>query len=758
MRKTYKVRSTFLVFLILICWTDSTFGQSATLRGFVTSAESGEPLVGVNVILQGDDDAFFGASTNSDGFYVISGIPGGAYRFSASYIGFATFRDSFALDPGEIVTRNLKLLLDQAALDEVAVVGRRETAGAARLTAGRQTIQARDLKLIPTPGLSADLANYLSTLPGVVSTGDRGGRLFIRGGGPTQNLDLLDGMMLFKPFHVLGFYSAFPASIINTADVYAGGYGPQFGGKLSSVIDINARNGNKQYFEMAASVDPFVAAARIEGPIVRGGVSVLASVRESLVEQVGSAVAGRALPYRFADRFGKVHARLGNSRVSVTGISTYDRTLTRGAASDTASGTQSAMSWRNDAIGGRLLVLPQTLPVAASVVVSTSRLHSESGPIDAADRTSEVARYEAKADVTHFLGPLNIHWGLMVRTTALGSELVGLYENLSTEKEYLTGAAAYVAPELKLGRGLMVKPGLRIQSFPSKRRFFLEPRLKVIWELGRHRFSGAWGIYHQEIVGLTSRRDIGALFTVWSSSPLGKVPEAMDVLAGWQGSLATWLDVSLEGYYKTLSNLFISEWSALPTPTTRLQSADGRVRGLDFRVEVSKDDFYGLLTYGLAHVTYNAKQSTLAIWYGAEELQFTPPHDRRHQVTLVGRYTLADVDVSVRWQFGSGLPYSQAAGFDGFIFMNRPINFFEEGPTPRIIYERPYNARLPAYHRLDISAERTFEVQEHVSLTLQAGLINAYNRPNLHYLDLFTLERVDQLPFVPTFGLKVAVD
>ncbi|MEM9665325.1 MAG: TonB-dependent receptor, partial [Bacteroidota bacterium] len=142
------------------------------------------------------------------------------------------------------------------------------------------------------------------------------------------------------------------------------------------------------------------------------------------------------------------------------------------------------------------------------------------------------------------------------------------------------------------------------------------------------------------------------------------------------------------------------------------------------------------------------------LWYGTETLRFRPPHDRRHQINAIFATTWRKVDISTRWEFGSGLPFSQVVGFDGFVLVDDPINGFEVETDRRVIYERPFNGELPAYHRLDLSAARTFATRI-ADLTIQGSLINAYDRNNLFYLDVFTLRRVDQLPFVPSLGLKV---
>ncbi|MDX1548292.1 MAG: hypothetical protein R3247_14935, partial [Rhodothermales bacterium] len=193
---------------------------------------------------------------------------------------------------------------------------------------------------------------------------------------------------------------------------------------------------------------------------------------------------------------------------------------------------------------------------------------------------------------------------------------------------------------------------------------------------------------------------------------------------------------------------------AFPRLTTRLQPADGRVFGLDARVEVRRRGLYGYINYGLASVRYDAQQASLPLWFGVEQFRFRPAHDRRHQLNVLAATRLVGVSFSARWQFGSGLPFNRALGFDGFVLMDRGIDPFTDEGSRRVIYERPFNGVLPTYHRLDVEAERRFELGR-VAMTVQASVLNAYGRRNIFYLDVFTLQRADQLPLIPSFGLTL---
>jgi hypothetical protein len=348
-----------------------------------------------------------------------------------------------------------------------------------------------------------------------------------------------------------------------------------------------------------------------------------------------------------------------------------------------------------------------------------------------------------------------VNWGFYLRAVDVTTDLNGLYQDLIFDQDRFTKIGFYLEPEFTLFPGFQLRPGLAGQLFKQEG-FIPEPRLRLTWDLGEHHLSAAAGLYHQEIVGLNDRRDATNVFTAWTDAPSDNLPRAAHLLAGYRVTPGERFDISVVGFYKRLSHLSIEEWTAVPRLTTRLQEASGEARGVDIRIELRLPGFYSFINYGLSFVNYEARQASLALWYGEETLRFRPPHDRRHQVNALASLTLGGIDLSVRWNFGSGFPFSRALGFDAFLLIDGPIDAFTALDSRRVIYERPYNGLLPTYHRLDLSAERTFEFEEtNTRLTLQAGVINVYDRANLFALDIFTLERSNQLPVIPTIGLKL---
>ena len=739
-----------LLLLIVGLSASSAWAQSATVRGFVTTASDGEALQGVNVTLDNLGGELYGASADGNGFYLIPRVPPGRYQLRASFIGFETYVDTLDIVAGDRLLVNIAMHTRSVALDEIAVEADRES-GAARVTAGLQTGRSREIELIPAPDISGDLVSYLSTMPGVVLMGDRGGQIFIRGGEPTQNLTLLDGMDVYQPFHLLGFYSAFPAEIVSRADIYAGGYGTKFTGRVSAVIDVQTRNGNKRALSASAAVSPFTTSGRLEGPLIKDRVSILGVVRYSLLDQFASQYVNAPLPYTFSDVFGKMHMLLGkNQQLSVTALHTYDS----GTLIDEEDFFErnDQIGWRNTALGLRYLVAPQTLSVLGEFLVSYSQLQSEFGPGEIPNRTADLETVNIALNMTNYTRHSEVNWGFFFRAPTSASELDGLFQNLQTRREVSTNAGFYLEPELYLGKGLYVRPGVSFQVYGFSGGV-IEPRVRLRWERGIHHWSAAAGLYQQYIVGLSDRRDATNIFTAWVETPFDEGTRAVHTLLGYRIEPVPWLEISMEGFYKRMKRLFIGAWTPFPSFTTRLQQADGEAVGFDIRLEVRRPWFYGFINYGYSSTLYEINPANPAL---VDPGKFRPPHDRRHQINLLASTSIYGFDLNVRWQFGSGLPYTPVEGFDGFILMDGVVDVRTVRGLPRVIYQSiPYQAQLPAYHRLDVTVDRTFSAPGGVDVTAQVGVLNAYDRANLFTLDLLTARRTDQLPLVPIAGLKV---
>ncbi|MDX1430442.1 MAG: hypothetical protein R3282_09145, partial [Rhodothermales bacterium] len=193
-------------------------------------------------------------------------------------------------------------------------------------------------------------------------------------------------------------------------------------------------------------------------------------------------------------------------------------------------------------------------------------------------------------------------------------------------------------------------------------------------------------------------------------------------------------------------NLAFPEISESVRPNSRFVAVTGASNGLDTQVRVSRRQWFANLTYGLSKVTYET-----------DEGSFRPPHDRRHQLSSALGFSLGSIQFRFGWQYGSGLPFTQLAGFYDAVPIQVGSRDFHTNPgTPSIALGESFGGRLPAYHRLDVSVERKF-TSPVVEATLQVGAVNVYDRSNLFDLDLFSAKRVNQLPVIPTIGLRIEV-
>ncbi len=252
---------TLIAFILLHSSTNAQ--NNATIKGFVYEKESGEPIIFTNVYLK---KTSIGGTTDVNGYFVINQIPEGNYTLMVTYLGYDSLAIPISVKSGEIINKKLYLIKGAYNLDVVNISADREEAKQETKTSVIK-VTPKQLKQIPSIGGQADLAQYLQVIPGVIFTGDQGGQLYIRGGAPIQNKVLLDGMVIYNPFHSIGLFSVFETDIIRTADVYTGGFGAEYGGRISSVMDINTRDGNKKRLSGKLSSSTFGAGLILEGPL-----------------------------------------------------------------------------------------------------------------------------------------------------------------------------------------------------------------------------------------------------------------------------------------------------------------------------------------------------------------------------------------------------------------------------------------------------------------------------------------------------------
>lgn len=752
---TISLRTTFrysgILFLLLFYLFNPSKllaqSQSVSLRGFVRDAETSQPLTGANILVKklSTPPKTLGAVAGTKGYYVVRNLKRGAYSIRISFIGYRTLTDTLHIS-GKLseYTFTADLRPVKQMLDEVVVTG--ETGGATTLEAGRQEITPENLTHVSTPSVSGDLANYLQTLPSVVSVGDRGGQLFIRGGSPDQNLVLMDKIQIYRPFHILGFYSAFPQDLISDAQVYAGGFPAKYRGRLSSVIDVSMRGGNKQKFEGAATVGPFLTGLRAEGPINNRGFSFLASGRFSQIERTAPFFLEKDQPVKFGDQFIKLQNASERSRCAVTGLHTYDRGKIDPQRGD-------LFQWSNYGFGGRCVTLATGSLSLLDVYLNTSYSKNSVGTGENPEREASIWNISTGMDLSYPLkGDQEINGGFRSRVDKTIYTLDEKFEQIRSGDDFMVRFSGFLSMDMHLGSNVDINPGVTVGgSFDYG--ISLDPRLRASWRpFGdeKHELNAALGIYHQTIVGLSDERDLGSTFSVWLPTPLDVKPRSWHAILGWRQQIGSF-SLTLEGYHKRMKNLAVPIWSNFARFTTAMTPADGSVWGFDLRGEFRRGPIFAYLGYGYSYTTYETFQENL----GDINQTYHPPHDQRHSVNALFSADLSFASLNIRWQLGSGMPYTRPYGFDSLIPLRNLQDPREDYGTPRLLYDKPYQGRLPWYHRLDASLDRDFDLGIG-KLTAKGGVINAYDRSNLFYFDLFSLRRVDQLSLVPFVAVEVS--
>ncbi len=722
--------------------------DDATLRVVVSSSEDGTPLPGTNVLLMKDDEIKAAGSADSDGLVQLSGIEAGNYQLEVRFLGYETHEEDVELRPGQNFVRRVQLTPSVERLEEVIVEGHE---GGAHRQAGLQTVSPRDLRRIPSPTPGGDLAMYLQSLPGIATRGDRGGEMFIRGGTPSQNIIMVDNIPVTQPFHISSLFSAFPGSIIQDVDFYAGGFGAEYTGGVSSVIDVTLRQGNMNEFAGEAAISPYMASIRAEGPIETNHRSLLVSARSSLINHFSEPLTGENIPIDFYDLTLRYTSRLPNFNCGVTAMHTYDEGQINPLR-------EVNLSWTNTAIGGRCLMFGAALDQPIDISLGYSRYNNSEWTADQIERSSTIDLLHFRLDREYLATGFPISYGLRWDLARYYTELDELFFHYEDFEALIANFRAFASGRWQPTEELTVIPGFTSQFTTGKFAPTLEPRLRLSYRpdgTDRREFSLAAGRYYQMVEGLSDERDAGTVFTVWKPMDTISDPEpwAWHGILGYRRQLGHYFETTVEGFVKDHRNIPVSQW----TPEARMELettfANGLIYGADLRLEYDRRPLLLLLGYDWSKVTYEAATDDLGAWVDGEVFSYNPAHDLRHQVNFLAALDIGDFTTSLRWEFNSGQPYTRIRGND--VLIPTPDEDPSEFPgTALTIYDKPYGARLPSTHRLDVSVEHTVDFSQRGSLQTQVGVINSYNRNNIFYYDSSTFQRMDQTPLFPYVSLS----
>ena len=771
---TYK----FLFFSFLIFLTCNMLGQNAIIRGTVYEKETGEPSFGTNVKIKGTG---IGSSTDINGFYQINKLKEGTVTLEISNIEFKTIEYNVTLKNGKIITHNFFMEVNDKILDEFEYSAEAEE----RKTDVKMSVikaTPKDMAHVVAIGGEPDFAQYLQTTPGVVTTGDQGGQMYIRGGSPIQNKVLLDGMTIYNPFHSIGFFSVFDTDIIRSAEIYTGGFSAEYGGRISSIMDITTIDGNKKHTSGKIAINPFGAKFRIEGPIKKmdessesGSASYVFSSKTSYLEQSSktlySYIDTNGLPFNFTDLFGKVSINGANgSKFNLFGFNFNDKVRYK-AVSD--------LNWKSWGIGSNFVVVPASSPVLimgrfnlSDYKISLAEVDPVNPTESLAPRTSRINGFNIGFDFKYFLRENEIKYGFDINGFTTDFNFFNSVGREIEQNNNTTELAGYI--NAKIIKGLLViNPSLRGQYYASLREFSPEPRIGLKYNVTeRFRIKAAAGIYSQNLISANSDRDVVNLFYGFLSGPDNlqdsivlengntvnvrhSLQKATHAIFGYEIDMAKHWTLNVEGYYKWFTQLTNINRNKLYDDSDDVDDVlkkdfiieTGDAYGVDFVLKYNTEKTYLWAVYSLGKVTR---------WDGINS--YAPLFDRRHNINLIGTKKFGvenSWEVNVRWNFGTGLPFTQTQGYYHSIDYSQGLNTDIGSVNSNqlgIIYADLNQGRLSSYHRLDIAVKKHYKINDHSTLDFTASVTNVYSRKNIFYVDRITTEKVYQLPIIPSLG------
>ncbi|HUR30872.1 MAG TPA: TonB-dependent receptor, partial [Saprospiraceae bacterium] len=256
--------SLFLFTLLSFISINSLQSQAGTLRGHIYDQVTGQAIGFASVVLANTD---IRTVTDIDGFFNFPDIPAATYNLQAHFIGYDTLREVVTVSPDQVKYYKLYMVEGVIELETINVSASLEQRRN-EVNFSHITITPKQIKALPSAGGEADIAQYLQILPGVISTGDQGGQIYIRGGSPVQTKVLLDGMTIYNPFHSIGFFSVFETEAIKSAEVLTGGFSAEYGGRISAIVDMKTREGDRSRYGGLVSASPFQVKGLLEGPII----------------------------------------------------------------------------------------------------------------------------------------------------------------------------------------------------------------------------------------------------------------------------------------------------------------------------------------------------------------------------------------------------------------------------------------------------------------------------------------------------------
>jgi hypothetical protein len=702
--------------ILLFCGV-TMFAQNYTVSGTLKDADNGEDLIGARILVKGQPGV--GALTNVYGFYSLT-LPKGEYTLLYQSISFSTVEVPIVLDQN--IKKDLELKPESDVLDAVEVSGKKADENITSAEMGVDKIKVKDLDAIPVLFGEKDVLKTMQLLPGVKSAGEGAAGFYVRGGGADQNLVLLDGAPVYNASHLLGFFSVFNSDALKDVKLYKGGAPAEFGGRLSSVMDISMKEGNSKRLGVSGGIGLISSKLTVEAPIVKDKGSFIVSGRRTYLDIFLPAVRSRNEDLAnstlyFYDLNAKANYRLGEKdRIFVSGYFGRDKF----GFSD-----QFGFDWGNATGTARWNhIYSDKLFANTSVVFSNYNYKLKFGGGDQTfEIGSEIQDFNLKQDFDYYLNANNtlsfgvnaIHHtfrpGEIETGEGIAFELADLEDQKSLE------SAAYLSNEQKIGKRFSMVYGLRYSNFVqlgagdvygydgegavvdtfryNNNEFVqtyhgLSPRFSASYLLDeKSSIKGSYARSYQYL-HLLSNSTSSSPTDVWVPSSKNIKPQEADQvsLGYFRNFNENMFEFSIEAYYKDMRNAIDYRDGATTTlnPTVEgdLLYGIARAYGTELLIKKKKGKFSGWVSYTLAKSEKKIDGISSGNWFSAKQ-------DRTHDFSIVGIYNFNErYTLSATWVYYTG----NAVTFPGGKYM-------VDGELVQYYTERN-GYRMPNYHRLDV--------------------------------------------------------
>ena len=754
----------WLFTLLWVAASVSLHAQKFTISGFVFDQKSGEPLLGANIY---DEKTFAGVASNAYGFYSLT-LPAGEKKIVYSFMGYHSEVKLLKLNKDTVIDVGLIPTLE---LDEVEIKG---SAIQQRLESSQMSVNElpmKDLKKIPVFFGETDIIKTIQLLPGVQSGNDGSSGLFVRGGGPEENLILLDGVPVYNANHLFGFFSVFNADALNSVTLVKGGFPARYGGRLSSVLDIRMKEGNIKKYHGSVSVGLIAAKITVEGPIVKNRSSFIFSVRRTYLDLLSLPVQsiinkksgnGKSWGgYNFMDLNGKINYKLGaKDRLYLSAYMGKDKAYGKSEykEKDFENLEKFKLRWGNLTTSFRWNHLFSN-KLFSNTRISYSRYHFlvgenyetknkdyyeqfdyeyGSGINDLAFSTDfdflPVPNHYIRLGMSyiyHTFSPGVNVYSYKERGSGNPSSVDTTYGNRDV---YASEMDAYVEDDFSLGNRLKLNLGLHLSGFYVQKKFYssLQPRASMRFKISEKLSLKASYADMQQYIHLLSNSYIGLPTDLWmpvtdSIKPMRSRQVALGGVYRFQGVF----EVSLEGYYKWMKRLIEykpgasylmsgQQWQDLVTV------GDGKSYGVEMLIKKEVGKFTGWIGYTLSWSWRMFKE--------VSEQKYPYRYDRRNDLSVVLTYQLNDrIDFGATWVYGTGYPVTLP--FDKYLAPGDYKKFIREGWALPYVdnVEKRNNYRMPDYHRLDLGVN-FHKKKKHGERVWSVGIYNAYFRQNPFFL------------------------